>query len=386
MPESLSPDWDPRSASVLADQRRAYDHMREHCPVAWSDYSQWSVFRHADVSRILHDHQNFSSNASRHISVPNGMDPPEHTAYRNIIEDYFSAERMAAFEPVCREIAEDLAKEALLGEQAELMADFAQPFALRIQCAFMGWPLSLQEPLLSWATRNNQATLARDRTALSALAAEFEELIAGLLTERRNTSNPSDDLTTALMKEQVHGRVLNDLEIASILRNWTVGEIGTIAASVGIIAEFLASHPDVQQQLRDDPELLWKANDEILRIHGPLVDNRRRTTCPVQIGGRQIEADQRVTINWVSANRDPEVFPEPDTFSLERDPAQNLLYGAGIHVCPGAPLARMELVIVIERLLEHTEQLQLMDQPVSLATYPSSGYASLPMRLRQAGQ
>ena len=386
MPESLSPDWDPRSASVLADQRRAYAHMREHCPVAWSDYSQWSVFRHADVSRILHDHQNFSSNASRHISVPNGMDPPEHTAYRNIIEDYFSAERMAAFEPVCREIAEDLAKEALLGEQAELMADFAQPFALRIQCAFMGWPLSLQEPLLSWATRNNQATLARDRTALSALAAEFEELIAGLLTERRNTSNPSDDLTTALMKEQVHGRVLNDLEIASILRNWTVGEIGTIAASVGIIAEFLASHPDVQQQLRDDPELLWKANDEILRIHGPLVDNRRRTTCPVQIGGRQIEADQRVTINWVSANRDPEVFPEPDTFSLERDPAQNLLYGAGIHVCPGAPLARMELVIVIERLLEHTEQLQLMDQPVSLATYPSSGYASLPMRLRQAGQ
>lgn len=383
MSESLSPDWDPRSDSVLADQRRAYDHMREQCPVAWSDYSQWSVFRHADVSRILHDHHNFSSNASKYISVPNGMDPPQHTAYRNIIEDYFNAERMAAFEPICRGIAADLAKEALLDAQADLMVDFAQPFALRIQCAFMGWPMSLQKPLHSWATRNNQATLARDRTALSALAAEFEELIAGLLAERRNTDTPSDDLTTALMKEQVHGRVLNDLEIASILRNWTVGEIGTIAASVGIIAEFLASHPDVQQQLRDDPELLWRANDEILRIHGPLADNRRRTTCPVQIGGRQIEADQRVTINWVSANRDPEVFPEPDTFSLERDPALNLLYGAGIHVCPGAPLARMELVLAVEKLLEHTERLQLIDnQPATLATYPSSGYASLPIRLR----
>lgn len=383
MSESRLPDWEPRSADVLNDQRRAYDQMREQCPVAWSDYAHWSVFRHADVSRILHDHHRFSSQVSKHISVPNGMDPPEHTAYRTIIEDYFNADRMAAFEPVCREIAQELALSALRGEQTELMADFAQPFALRIQCAFMGWPLSLQGPLLSWATRNNQATLARDRAALGALAAEFEQLIAGLLAERREASNPGNDLTTALMHEQVNGRPLNDLEVASILRNWTVGEIGTIAASVGIIAHFLATHPDVQAQLRDEPQLLWQANDEILRIHGPLVDNRRRTSCPVRIGDRQIDADQRITINWIAANRDPDVFPEPDTFSLERDPTQNLLYGAGIHVCPGAPLARMELVIIIEKLLEHTQQLQLIDsQPASPATYPSSGYASLPLRLR----
>lgn len=109
MPESPMADWDPRSAEVLNDQRRAYDRMREHCPVAWSDYAHWSVFRHADVSRILQDPERFSSQASRHISVPNGMDPPEHTAYRSIIEKYFSPERMAAFEPICQDIAEDLA-------------------------------------------------------------------------------------------------------------------------------------------------------------------------------------------------------------------------------------------------------------------------------------
>lgn len=383
MSESPMADWDPRSADALNDQRSAYDRMREQCPVAWSDYSYWSVFRHADVSRILHDHQSFSSQASRHISVPNGMDPPQHTAYRAIIEKYFSLERMAAFEPVCQEIAEDLALTALAGERTELMATFAQPFALRIQCAFMGWPLDLQEPLLSWITRNNQATLQRDRPALAALAAEFEELIAGLLVERREASEPLDDLTSALMQETVEGRPLNDLEIASILRNWTAGEVGTIAASVGIIAQFLASHPELQQQLREDPAMLWSANDEILRIHGPLVDNRRRTTCPVQLGGRQIAAEQRVTINWVAANRDPEVFPEAERFSLERDPSLNLLYGAGIHVCPGAPLARMELVIIIQKLLQHTGQLRLIDsQPASLATYPASGYASLPLSLR----
>lgn len=385
MSESPSADWDPRSAAILANQRQAYDQMRDQCPVAWSDYAYWSVFRHADVVRILHDHQRFSSQASHHLSVPNSMDPPEHSAYRAIIERYFGAERMAAFEPLCRQIAEELAMTALSGEHSELMSAFAQPFALRIQCAFMGWPSDLQAPLLSWATRNNQATLQRDREALAALAAEFEQLIAGLLEERRGSANPSADITTELMNEQVHGRPLTDLEIASILRNWTVGEIGTIAASVGIIAQFLASHPQVQQQLRDDPALLWQANDEILRMHGPLVDNRRRTTCPVQLGDRQIEADQRVTINWVSANRDPEVFAEPDTFSLERDPSLNLLYGAGIHVCPGAPLARMELVIVIEKLLEHSECLQLLkDQPATLASYPSSGYASLPVQLRPA--
>lgn len=383
MSESLPPDWDPRSTRVLEDQQRAYDHMRDHCPVAWSDYLHWSVFRHADVSRILFDHHSFSSQASKYISVPNGMDPPEHTTYRAIIEDYFNAEHMAAFEPICHAIAEDLARAALSGEQTELMADFAQPFALRIQCAFMGWPLTLQEPLQNWTARNNQATLKRDRTVLSALATEFEELVAGLLAERRDTNNPPDDLTAKLMSEQVNGRPLSDLEIASILRNWTVGEVGTIAASIGIIGQFLASHPEVQQQLRDNPQLLWQANDEILRIHGPLVDNRRRTTCPVTLGERQIDAEQRITINWIAANRDPDVFPEPDTFSLQRDPAKNLLYGAGIHVCPGAPLARMELVIIIEKLLQHTEQLQLIPtQPASLASYPASGYASLPLLLR----
>ncbi|MFA5677074.1 MAG: cytochrome P450 [Pseudomonas sp.] len=383
MPESPIADWDPRSSDVLNDQRSAYDQMREQCPVAWSDYAHWSVFRHADVRRTLQDHHSFSSRASQHLSVPNGMDQPEHTAYRNIIEVYFNSERMAAFEPVCQEIAEDLAITALGGTQTELMAAFARPFALRIQCAFMGWPLGLQDPLLSWATRNNQATLLRDRPVLAALAAEFEELIAGLLTERREAGSSADDLTRSLMNEQVNGRPLHDAEIASILRNWTVGEVGTIAASVGILAQFLASHPEVQQQIRENPQLLWQANDEILRIHGPLVDNRRRTTCPVQLGGRDIEADQRITINWIAANRDPEVFPQPDRFSLERDTTQNLLYGAGIHVCPGAPLARMELVIVIEKLLQHTDLLQLVaDQPATPASYPSSGYASLPLRLR----
>ncbi|MCO5787079.1 cytochrome P450 [Pseudomonas sp. G11-1] len=384
MSESLKQDWAPRSDSVLRDQRAAYDAMRERCPVAHSDYAGWSLFRHADVSRVLLDHVSFSNRVSRHVSVPNGMDPPEHTAYRKIIEPYFNAERMAEFEPICRAIAEDLATSVLHQDHIEVMADFAQPFALRIQCAFMGWPLNLQDPLLSWATRNARATLARDRAALEELAQEFDALIADLLRMRRQAgSEADDDVTTALMQEQIDGRPLSDQAIVSILRNWTVGEVGTIAASVGILAQFLAVHPEVQQQLRDNPELLWQANDEILRLHGPLVDNRRRTTCPVEFDGQHIEAGQAIAINWIAANRDPAVFTQPERFSLDRDPSLNLLYGAGIHVCPGAPLARMELVIIMRSLLQHSRELSLVaGQSAVLATYPSSGYTRLPLRLR----
>src|SRR5690606_39374803 len=100
------------------------------------------------------------------------------------------------------------------------------------------------------------------------------------LPERRDSTDPEHDLTCALMQEQVEGLPLNDQEIASLLRNWTAGEIGTIAAAVGIIAHFLASEPQVQQLLRENPDLLWQANDEIPRMPGPPMAKRSRATCP----------------------------------------------------------------------------------------------------------
>jgi cytochrome P450 len=165
-----------------------------------------------------------------------------------------------------------------------------------------------------------------------------------------------------------------------MVRNWTVGELGTIAASVGILAHYLATHPDLQRRLREDPSLLPAAIDEILRIHAPLIANRRITTRPVEIAGRRLEAGARISLIWASANRDEAVFGDPDEFRLDRDPAQNLLYGAGIHVCPGAELARLELRVVMEELLARTGQVALVpDRPPVRATYPASGFAPLPL-------
>lgn len=376
------PEWDATSAEVVRDQRTAYDSMRQKCPVAHGP-SGWTLFRHEDVMRVLLDHETFSNAVSQHLSVPNGMDPPEHTHYRRIIEPYFSPARMDAFEPRCRQIARNLVRNLPAATEVEFMSRVAEPFAVGVQCSFLGWPESIQETLVRWMRRNQRATLAQDRVALAEIAREFEAIIDDLLETRRKAgAGPESDITSSLMHETVWGRPLSDEELASILRNWTAGEIGTISAASGILAHFFAVRPDIQQQLRDQPHLLPAAIDEILRIHGPLVSNRRVTTKPVDIRERKVGKGERITVNWISANRDEQVFGKPDEFRLDRDPKQNLLYGVGIHVCPGAPLARLELRVLVEELLAATRSIRFIpERPAELAVYPASGFAALPLTL-----
>jgi cytochrome P450 len=358
--------------------------MRRRCPVAHSDLMGWSLFRHADVTRVLLDHETFSNAVSQHLSVPNGMDQPEHTPYRRIIEPYFSATRMSAFEPVCRRITADLMQKSLGASELEFMAAVALPFAVRVQCAFLGWPDTLQQPLIRWAQKNHEATRTRDRKAMSEIALEFEGMIDDLLEAREQSgATPETDLTAALMHEKVWGRPLSNEEVASILRNWTVGEIGTISASVGILAQYLAEHAGLQRQLRAKPDLLPAAIDEILRLHGPLAANRRIAKRAVEIGGRKIGAGERITLMWISANRDECVFEKPEEFRLDRDPGKNLLYGAGIHVCPGAPLARLELRVFMEELLSRTGEITIVpEKAATFAVYPASGFATLPLKIK----
>ena len=384
MNNSPQPDWNPTSPEVQRDQRAAYDEMRRRCPVAYSEFMGWSLFRHEDVMRVLLDHETFSSAASRHLNVPSGMDQPEHTAYRRIIEPYFSEKRMAAFETVCRDLAAKLVPSLNSRPEVQFMADAALPFAVQVQCAFLGWPAALHEPLVLWTQRNQEATLAQDRKALSERAREFEAIIDDQLDARvQSKAGPETDLTASLMREEVWGRALSKEEVASIVRNWTAGEIGTISAANGILAQYLAAHADLQNQLRARPDLLPAAIEEILRIHGPLVSNRRITKRAVEIGGRKIQAGERITLMWIAANRDERVFEEPDSFRLDRDQSQNLLWGAGIHVCPGMPLAQLEMRVFLEELLSHTHEIALVpERAARLAGYPASGYASLPLRMR----
>lgn len=372
-------DWAPYSTASLEKPLETFDHMRRHCPVAHSHAQGWTVFRHADLLGILNDHQGFSNEVSRHRSVPNGMDPPEHTPYRQLIEPFFSPERMDRFEPECRKIASLLACKVAGRHRVEVISELAEDFALQIQCAFLGWPVSLQEPLRQWAHENHRATLAGDRQAMNEIAQRFSQYIRDLLADRRRQGEQApEDITTELMNSRTNGELIPEEDIVSLLRNWTVGEIGTISASVGIILYFLTQDEQLQTQLRESPECIPEAVEEILRIHGPLITNRRKATHETLLGERTIAAGDTLTLNWVSANRDEAVFPEPHRFRWGRDHRQNLLYGAGLHVCPGAPLARLELRILLEELLQIHCRFRLTPgaTPVT-AHYPASGYQAL---------
>ena len=381
---SRQADWDPLAPEVLADPTAAYDDLRRGCPVAYSEKLGWSVFRHADVlGVVLSDTETFSSVVSPHLAVPSGMDAPTHTPYRKLVESYFSAPRMMKFEPACRQMAGELVERLPKPGVIDLMAEFAHPFALDAQCAFTGWSPEVKDTLRDWLNRGQLATLAGDRQTSDALAQEFESIVeAQLETRRAAGSQAPDDPTTGLLAETIDGRALSLEEITSILRNWTAGELTTISASIGILVHFLARDTALQKELRGSPSGLPAAIEEILRIEAPLLCNRRKVLKDTVLGGRRLAAGDRLTVMWAAANRDEAVFERPETFHSDRDQQHNLLWGAGIHVCPGAPLARLELRVVMECLLEGIPGWRLaQDEPPTLAVYPSAGFARLPVHL-----
>ncbi len=384
MPSHPKPDWDPLSPQAQHDPQATADGMREHCPVAWSQALHWSLFRHADVLRAVKDHTTFSSVVSRHVAVPNGMDPPQHTAYRRVIEPYFSKARVDAFEPQCRAMVRSLVATLPRSAPIEWIDALALPFAVWAQCDFLGWQDEDHAALAQWMQANYAATLAQDRAAHTELAARFQAVVTAQLERRRGIGAAAapGDLTWALMQEKVHGVPLTDAEIASILRNWTVGEIGTMAASAGILCDWLAHHAPVQAQLREHPSAIPAAVEEILRLRGPLATNRRITTCPVDIGGRHLPAGSRVTLHWPAANRDARAFDAALEYRPERDQTANLLWGAGVHVCPGAPLAQMELRVLLEEVLASGASMETVPgESPEPAMHPASGWARVPLRL-----
>ncbi|MFD1813930.1 cytochrome P450 [Rhodococcus gannanensis] len=380
MTRTREPDWEPRSDAVQSDQVASYDAMRDRCPIAYDGNDSWTVFGHADAAAVADDTTTFSNAVSRHLQVPNGFDGAEHRGYRAIVDGYFTYDAIAGFEPVLRGICADLVAAVPRGVDVDLMAELAEPFANAATCAFMGWPDSLRAPMREWTEKNRRATLAVDRAAMAEIAVEFDGHIRAQLDARRGRA--VTDPTGRLLSERLDGRPLDDEVIISIIRNWSVAELGTIAASVGVVAGFLAGHPEVQEGLRADPALLDAATDEIQRMNSPFVASRRRVTVDTEIAGTALDAEDRVYVVWTSANRDPRVFGDPDEFRLDRDPADNLVYGRGEHYCPGAQLARLELRVLFEELFAGTSEIVAGEEAPAPARYPAGGWSRLPVRLR----
>ncbi len=368
-----------------ADQREVYDALRARCPVAHED-GAWVVLRHAEVVAAATDPATFSSAAGTRRAIPNSLDGAEHAAYRAVVDRYLTVERVAREEPQCRAHAAAIIDALPRDTTVKTIGGIGVPYAVRSQSAWLGWPAALEDELVAWMQDNHAATRSGDRARTAGVADRFDQMIHRLLDERRG--RPPGDVTGELLGEAVDGRPLTDDEIVSILRNWTAGDLGSLATSVGVIVHFLAANPAVQREVRalveaGDRSGVEAAVEEILRIDDPFVANRRVATRAVELGGEAIAAGERLLLNWTAANRDPLVFGDPDEYDPAGHAADNLVFGIGPHVCPGRELTLMELRVVVEELLARTTWIEpAPDRPAVRETPPVGGWARVPVVLR----
>ena len=369
------------------DLRADLDHRREACPVEHDGAETWTLLRHADVVAAALDARTFSSAAGSHRAIPNSLDGAEHAAYRAVVDRYLTEVAVAEQESQCRAHAAAIVDALPRGSRVDAIADLGTPYAVRTQATWLGWPPEIEDQLVSWMADNHDATRSGDRARTAEVAARFDDLVGAQVRARREAGAAApDDVTTRLLHEDVDGRPLTDEEVVSILRNWTAGDLGSLAASLGVIVHRLATHPERQDVTRrrvanGEHAAIEAAIEEVLRIDDPFVANRRRTTRQVEVAGQVIPAGHRVVLSWTSANRDPRVFGDPDAFRPEENAPHNVVFGVGPHVCPGRALTLMELRVAVGELLSRTERLLPADESAVRERPPVSGWARVPMVL-----
>lgn len=344
----------------------------------------WVVRRHADVVAVATSPEDYSSHVSRFLQVPNGLDGEAHARARALLDPFFAPDRMAALAPVLRGLADELVAAVPRGEPVDAVTELGARYAVRAQSAWLGWPADLEEELLAWMEDNHAATRSGELARTAEVAAHFDAIVHRLVETRRTAGDAApDDVTTELVRLSDDGRPLADEVLVSVLRNWTGGDLGSLALCVGVVLHRLATHVGLADALRTASEdELAAAIDEILRIDDPFVSNRRVTTREVTLAGRTIPAGERVVLNWTAANRDPDVFGDPDAYDPARNASANLVYGIGPHVCPGRPLATLELCVFVRALLDAVARVELVpgEQP-EREQPPLGGYRRVPVML-----
>lgn len=393
-----------------SDLRALTDNLRQaHDVIKNNDAGEWVLLRHADVVAAALDDKRFSSQVSRFLQVPNGLDGAEHEHFRTLIDGYLSKEALLPYVSIFDKVATELMSELPKDKMLNAVDDIGAVFAVRAQCAWLGWPTELEPRLLQWMRDNHSATRSKDNVKMAQVAQDFDDIIRSVLNPYRNTDevagmfkastaetntagnniannvNHSLDMnsvTAQLCRERIDGRELSEAELVSILRNWTGGDLGSIALCVGVIIAHIVKHPEqVSVWLQATDSELETIIDEILRIDDPFVSNRRITTGPVSIGAHKLPKGARVQLNWTSANRDEAVFGD-NSFDPQKHAAANVVYGIGKHVCPGRLLATWQLRIATQALLAHFTDITLAagfslerEQP------PLGGYRHVPVVL-----
>jgi cytochrome P450 len=390
-------EFNPFDPVVVADPYPYYRLMRERDPVHWNaSVRTWFLTRHADVNELLRDDR-FSSDrtlSERYVEPPPGrgrparsmlvVDPPDHTRLRNLVSNAFTPRMVERLRPRIESIAADLVEGlASGGPEADLIARFAYPLPVIVIAELLGVPARDREQFQEWS-----AVVVRgldpfvDSETQEAVFDARDALIAYLrriIAERR--LEPVDDLITAMIAASEQGDFLSEGELVAMCNLLLVAGHETTVNLIGGGTLALLRNPDQLVRLRREPALARAAVEELLRYAPPVQWTGRVATAELELGGRRIAPHQSVIGILAAANRDPEVFDDPDRLDIGRDPNPHVSFGRGIHFCLGAPLAKLEAQVALPMLLERFPDLRLAGEPEPRPTWNLRGLARLPVAL-----
>ena len=381
--------FDPSDPGFLADPYPVLNRLRERAPLFYdAGRERWFVTRHEDVRSCLRDRRlgrNFRHVlAPEEIGVPSldprwqafwdserwsllWLEPPDHTRLRKLVAAAFTPRSVEALREPAHALARELLEPLAEAGDMELLYDYAQPYSISVICRMLGVPLDRHRDLLDWSHRmvkmyEFEVPLEAAHEANTA-AAEFQEYVHELIRERR--ASPRDDMVTALVQARVDGGRLSDDEIVStvivLLNAGHEASVNTLGN--GMLA--FARHPEQWRRTVDGSVPAAAAGEEMIRFDPPLqLFERWVLTDDFAIGDVQIPRGAKIALLFGAANRDPRVFERADEFDVGRENAlQHIGFGGGIHVCIGAPLARIELEASLEALRSSWPDFQLVDEP-----------------------
>ena len=381
-------DWDPSLPEHQADPISIHRQLRAQCPVAhstqWGGF--WTLSKYEDIRAVGVDKDHYTASVRTIVPsspraglprLPLQADQPMLGIYRKALSPYFSDPYTLRLEPAIRQLAIDLLNPLIGTPQANFVGDFTEPYTVRALCAFLGMDdkeaQSLRELSLEYVETVQSQNLRRAGEISRAIDAFAIELVED---RKAHPHDPKTDVTSGLLIADVAGYRFSDTEVAGMIRLSLIGGHVVPKNFLGSVLRHFAQDQELLDQLYAAPELIPDAIEEMLRLYSPNQALARTTTCPVDIRGQTIGANEPVALLFLSANRDEEIFERPDEFILGRKPNKHIAFGYGQHACIGQPFARMQARVMVEELVKRVEKITILGA-VENAVWPEYGVAAM---------
>jgi cholest-4-en-3-one 26-monooxygenase len=369
----------------------AYAWMRANAPVFYDEANDlWAAATYAAVKQASVDTESFSNAGGIRPKFPPlpmmiDFDAPEHVRRRRLVSEGFTPKRVRAMEDKLRLVCDGLLDKVCERGSCDFVRDIAAPLPIIVIGDMLGVAPEDRDTLLEWSDAMLKSQGAPDAAALEKSMEAFSGYTAYInpvCAERRRTGN-SEDLVGVLCHAEIDGDSLDDDSLVHETLLILIGGDETTRHVISGGVEELLAHPDQQQRLAADPEgLMPGAVEEMLRWVSPIKNMARTVTRDVDLGGARIGRGQELLLLYASANRDEAVFEDPESFDITRSPNPHMAFGFGAHFCLGNQLARLELRVMVERVLARLPDLRLGVDRAALRRRPAnfiSGIEEMPV-------